>query len=408
MSKRNFPSFIDAFMDYTKNVGAPPKFLLWSAISGIAACLDRKTWVVYNNLSIIYPNMYIMLIADSGIARKSTSTRPIMSLLDDVPEVIQMSSQVTSASLVETIAEAGNKKSFVYNGVTYKNSSVFAYSSEAEATFGTKLADDLQILLTDLYDCGKTNQWSIRPAWDKKTLSNGKQELFNPCLNILACSTPTSLNKFIGKNGVENGFTSRIIFINQTEMQRPSGWIDEDDRQPEEETRKKLIEDLKQICSISGRYRTTVGWKDTYNAIETEVIKKIQLNDKLKSYYSRKMWHCLKLAQILAADQSNELILTPNHLVAAKELLESIEPDMYSVVESKGENKNIASFNLFWDVMRRKKSWNKMELYRLTYKHANTAQQEEHIRALAIMGKIRFMPSKDGIVWYEVVDNSPL
>ncbi len=190
--KRNFPDgFIRAFLDYSKNVGAPHKFLLWSAISGVSAALERKTWVCYDGENVIYPNMYIMLIADSGIARKSTSTRPIIEIACQVPNIRMMPTQLSAASLITELKEAGDNKTFEFDGVKYPNSSVYSYSSEASATIGEKSGlDGIQVLLTDLYDCGKINLWNNKtPAWDKKTVGGGKTDIFNPCLGMLHCST---------------------------------------------------------------------------------------------------------------------------------------------------------------------------------------------------------------------------
>lgn len=411
MSKRNFPSFIQAFLDYSKNVGAPEKFLLWSAISGVSAALERKTWLVYNGVQVIYPNMYIMLVADSGIAKKSTATRAMTEILYEVEDIKYMSTQLSAASLVEQLRAAGEEKTFEFDGVKYKNSSLFAYSSEAKVTIGDqKGLSGIQELLTDFYDCGDPNIWSDKKGWNKSTISGGNITVFNPCLSLLACSTPSWLNEAIGKSGIEGGFASRVIFVTQKEREKSSvGWLDDEDH-PEDDPsgmRKLLVEDLSKISKLKGRYKTQVGWKEAYNKLQKEVDERIDQETEMKSYYSRKMWHCLKLSQILAADHSDDLIVTPNHLLAAKDLLESIEKDMYSAFSMKGENKLLTSFIFVWNIMRKKKIWIKQDLTKVTFRHATTPQLEDHLRMLKEMGKIE--PIMDnGKIYYKVIDSSPL
>lgn len=409
--KRNFPNgFIQAFLEYSKNVGAPERFLLWSAISGVSAALERKTWVHYNGIQVIYPNLYVMLIADSGIAKKSTATRPIMEIIGGVDGVSKMSTVMSGASLVNQLSEAGNAKTFDFGGIKYKNSSLFAFSSEAKVTIGGKSGlEGVQELLTDLYDCGRTNIWSEKNAWDKQTLSGGKIEIFNPCLNFLACSTPSWLNDSIGRSGIEGGFASRVLFINQKERVDDSGWLDEEELTDKpDDIRKLLIEDLNSINKLQGVYKTAKGWKEAYNSIKIDTNDKMDMGGEMKAYYSRKMWHLIKLSQVLAADQSNELILTPDHLNAANELLMKIEPDMYSAFSMQGENKQLASLTFCWELIRRKKQWLRQGILAVVFKHASSAQLDDHLRTLIAMGKINVIFRKDLPSIYEVIDNSPL
>lgn len=396
-------------MDYSKNVGAPDKFLMWSAISGIAAAMERKTWVHYNGVQVIYPNLYVMLIADSGIAKKSTATRPIMEIIGELDGIAKMSTQMSGASLVQQLSLAGESKVFNFGGKSYKNSSLFAFSSEAKVTIGGKSGlEGVQELLTDLYDCGRTNIWSEKNSWDKQTLGGGKIEIFNPCLNFLACSTPSWLNDCIGRSGIEGGFASRVLFVNQKERVDTQGWLDEADiPEKTDEVRKLLVEDLKAINALQGAYKTLVGWKETYNKLQRETDERLDMGGEMKAYYSRKMWHLLKISQILAADQSDTLILTPDHLLYANEILESIEGDMYSAFSMQGENKQLTSLHFCWEVMRKKGKWAKNGLHAATYRNATMAQLEDHLKTLTAMGKIKMVLTA-GPLSYEVVDNLPL
>jgi hypothetical protein len=413
-TSRNFPSFIQAFLEYSKNVGASEKFLLWSAVSGVAAAMERKTWVHYNKSQYIYPNLYSMLVADSGVARKSTATRMMTEIIYELEDLAFMSTQLSAASLVEQLREAGENKTFEFEGNRYKNSSLFAYSSEAKVTIGDqKGLNGIQELLTDFYDCGDPNTWSTKKGWNKKTLSGGNITIYNPCLNFLACSTPAWLNEAIGKSGIEGGFASRVIFVTQRErVEEFVGWIDDDENQESPKTKaemkEKLIQDLKQINSLRGQYRTTVGFKDVFDEFSKEINDNIDDATDMRAYYSRKMWHCMKLAQVLAADQSNELIITPDHLKSAKDLLESIEPDMYSAFSMKGENKNLMSLTNVWNAMRKKTYWDKQTLVKISFRHATASQLDEHLKTLREMGKIAFKPNINGRIGYMIIDNTPL
>ena len=199
-----------------------------------------------------------------------------------------MSTQLSAASLVEQLRAAGEEKTFEFDGVKYKNSSLFAYSSEAKVTIGDqKGLSGIQELLTDFYDCGDPNIWSDKKGWNKSTISGGNITVFNPCLSLLACSTPSWLNEAIGKSGIEGGFASRVIFVTQKEREKSSvGWLDDEDH-PEDDPsgmRKLLVEDLSKISKLKGRYKTQVGWKEAYNKLQKEVDERIDQETEMKSY----------------------------------------------------------------------------------------------------------------------------
>lgn len=407
---RKNKSFIEAFMAHNANLGVPEKFLLWSAISGIAGCLERKTWMEYNGIQTIYPNLFVMLISKSG-GRKSTAANAIMKLMYEVEGLNFLPNQTSGAAMLAQMQRVGSKKNFEFGGEVYKSSSVFSFSSEAANTIGqTKGMNGVQELLTDLYDNGDPNIWSNKKGWVKETLSGGQIEIFNPCLNILYCSTPTWLMKSIGNDAIAGGFASRILFINQKEMHgEDQGMMDDEEiavkKSPE--GRQALVDDLKQIASIKGKYKREKGYVSAYNLILRDTAKKIREGGDMEAYYKRKMWYCMKLSQVLAANESNELVCTIRHLEMAREHLEALESDMYWAFSTQGENKNLMSLIFVWDMIRKKQRWAKQTLVSATFKHANSNQLDDHIKTLANMGKIKAIFNAAG-TFYEVLDNGPL
>lgn len=405
--KRNFPSFIQAFLEYSKNVGAPHKFLLWSAISGISAALERKTWL-RSNKKYIYPNQFIFLIAESGTG-KSTAIRPISEILKKMKTIAETSTQFSAAALVAQMREAGEVKTFDHMGVKYKNSSMLCISDEISVTIGEKNGlDGVQMLLTNLYDCGVIGAWSDLPGWTKNTIGGGDSEIFNPCINLLAGSTPSSLISVLGKNGIAGGFASRALFVSGERQARDKGWIDDDEAE-DLQTQKLLIEDLKRINSLKGAFRVDETWKQVYGKYEMEFDKKVVKGSQMAPYFERKLTHCTKLAQVLAADQSDYLILTGEHLEQAKRLIDDIEPDMYSTFPISGENRHMPAMTYVWDVMRKKSRWSRAEIQSRVLKNAGSSQLSEFLRTLMDMKRIKFdNTGSAGGAFYDVIDNSPL
>ena len=398
--KRNFPNFIEAFREYTSLVGAPDKFIKWSAISGIAACLERKVWIMYNGSQYVYPNLFVMLIAESGIANKTTASTPITTLLQEVKDLSFMSAQMSGASLIQQLKQAGEKKKFHYKGETYANSSVFSYSSEAKVTIGSgPHLGGIQELLTDFYDCGAPPVWSNKKGWTK-TLISGEQIVFNPCLNILYCSTPTWLLQSIGKNGIEGGFASRCLFVNLFEPQTANlEWKDEEDiaKVDNLEFKNKLVEDLNVIAKLQGEYKVGKGFKDAYNAILKDRQENLRTQSEMRAYYARKMWHCLKIAQVLTANTTNDMIIKPETLEEANEYLKELEIDMYKPFGVAGDSTLALVIKKIMNVCKDKQAVSKKEIMSALWRDATPKQLDEAIQALCTMGKLRLNITGAGI-----------
>ena len=69
---RQLVDWIDAYLKFTEKSEPPKMFHLWCAISVIASVLERKCRLEWGTITF-YPNMYIVLVAPSGKARKGTA-----------------------------------------------------------------------------------------------------------------------------------------------------------------------------------------------------------------------------------------------------------------------------------------------------------------------------------------------
>lgn len=401
--KRNFPSFIDAFLEFNQDLGLSQRFLLWSAISGVAACLERKVWCQ----KALYPNMFIMLTAGPGIG-KSRASKQIISLLDDVEGVSQAPTQITPAALIKFLSEVGNAKQFNYKGKSFKNSSVFSYSSEAASTIGdVKGFSGFQEILTDLYDNGKLEGWSQNPGWNKETLGGGKTPIYNPCLNLLYCSTPDWLMKCLGKSGIAGGFASRIIFVNEKKGISSTGWVEEDNSSVNDEMRTKLVEDLRAINKLSGRFEVDEGFKAVYSNISKDSELRTLEGGVMSHYFNRKPMHFTKLCMILSAQESDKLLITQDHAMAAADLLTELEPSMYEPFGLQGENKNLTALNACWNLIKTREHWTEKNLIGTCYRHASPKDIMEFMKVLRSKDKVRAYAIEGGIA-YQVIDPTSL
>lgn len=404
---RNFNNFIEGFMEYTQYVEAPDKFLRWSAISVIAGALERKIWIRFNGVQNVHPNLFILLVGSPGLAKKSSSSSAAVNLLKVNKNIRFMSTQMTAASLITQLVEAGAHRYTEVNGEKYHNSSLYLYSSEAAVTL-KEITGSVTELFTDFYDCGPDG-WSNDVAWVKTTKMDGDIKIFNPCLNMLACSTPDWLKKIITVDEMKGGFASRILFVVQTgKPERSIGWIE---NLPDMAgLREKLVQDLHRISLLKGQVSIDSSFIEAFNEFkrEHEAVIITQQNDNMIGYYSRKAWHIMKLAQVMMVAEGDDLMLTRKHWDAALTELNKIEPNMKLALGATGENAFAPGLHKLWSYMSTKDTVTKKELLEKFWKDFQPKQLTEYLGTLIEINKVtpHVLP-KIGVV-YEIVNKDPL
>ena len=328
MTKRFFTDFMDGYLEHTSDHEATPKIHMWTAISVIAAALERRVWLD-RGFYTLYPNLYIFIIGKSGIMKKSTSTGIGVSLVKDTKNLSVMSDRLTSASLITQMEKSFNP--FKYDGKAVNQSAVYAYASEL-AVFLGEVHGSIIELLTTFYDCVPHDP--TKP-WTHSTKTQGENCVYGPCLNILGASTVPWLRKNLPDSELEAGFASRIIFI--VENKGPDRFIAWPEiKKKNIKVRKNLLDDLAIISKLNGPIMVTRGAREYYeNWYQSHMSERdYKWSDKKFCGYSgRKGDHVLKIAIVRSVARGNTLEVSRNDIVWAIKLLNSIEPEMFDIFD---------------------------------------------------------------------------
>ena len=320
MSKRIHKNWIHAYLAYSGHSEAPDTFHFWTAISVLAGCLRRKVWLDMKYFQWT-PNFYIVFVAPPGIVSKSTTASIGMNLLKRVPSVHFGPDAVTWQSLVQSLAAA--TESFEYNLEYHPMSAVTIASSE----FGNFLNPsdrEMVDVMVSLWDGQKG-------VWEKATKTMGNDKIVNPWINLLACTTPAWIAGNFPEYMIGGGFTSRTIFVYADQKRRLIAYPRDHVPQDFEKMGDDLVHDLEYIANnLCGEYVLSpdatqygVEWYETHNT-ETHNLS----DERFQGYLARKQTHIHKLAIVLAAAESDELVIERDHLHAATEIITSLEGDM--------------------------------------------------------------------------------
>lgn len=395
MSQRNFPDFIEAYLNFTSGHEGTPRCHLWSIISVIAASLERKVWLDRGYYTL-FPNLYVFIIGKSGLIKKSTTTGIAVDLFRELSDMKMMSERLTAASLINQLNHAHT--SFVHKEKPVSQSAVFAYASEL-SVFMTEVQGTITELLTTFYDCIPHD--SSKP-WIYDTKTTGVQKIFGPCLNILGASTQAWLKKCIPASEMEGGFTSRVVFV--VENKGPDtvvAWpkVDESKRA----MRTKLVEDLATIHSLVGEVEVTdkarALFSKWYEFHMRNVVPDCS-DPKMSGYLGRKGDLLLKLAMIRSVTLRNDLRCDEQDMFWAGDILENIEPEMKASFEGLGASvSGEITYEIRNYIRNRGNPVDKAELKRAFAKNAPGYEVERCLEDLLEMGEIAMTEKKeDGIL----------
>jgi len=327
---RHHGNWIEAFMDYSQYSEAPRHMHFWTAVSTVAGALQRRVWFDQGFFKW-FPNFYIALVAPPGVVSKSTTASIGMSLLRKVPGITFGPDIVTWPSLVKSISDC--TVGFQVGDMIHTMSPIQLESSEFGNLIDPKDGQMMNVLI-DL--------WDGRGSLRKETKTSGSEEIENPWINIIACTTPSWIAQAFPEVAIGGGFTSRIIFVYADKkaklMAYPKLMMPE--RSWLESRAERLVADLTQIAKLAGEFTITKdaydwgkAWYDEHNNKGHATLDR----ERFVGYLSRKQGHTHKLAMVLAASRGDELVITLDDLQLADTMVTDLEQDLPLVFSKIGQ-----------------------------------------------------------------------
>lgn len=373
MPGRVLDDWLNAYMEYTEESEPPKMFHLWSAISTIAAALQRKCWLQWGTLTF-YPNMYIVLVAPSGRCRKGTAMSPTRDLLDSLG--IRLAAEATTReSLIRELKKCNSTTTDPITGDQTFHSSLTIHSQELTVFLGY---DNKQLMsdLTDWYDC--------RNRWTYRTKTQGEDDIIGVWVNLFGATTPDLIQSALPMDAIGGGLTSRMIFIFESQKYKTSVY-------PEAsmELYKQLLIDLEQINMMAGQFKVDGDFVDLWSEWYPAQEHNPPFDDpKLAGYIERRPNHAMKMAMILSASRSSDLAITGDDLDRAIKLLEAVEGKMPMVFRGMGAS---SISNVMHRVMSMVAMEGRVEEPRLIATFLNDADDFTMDRVLKTLSRMRFV-----------------
>jgi hypothetical protein len=361
---------------------APDLFHMWTAIGTIAGALRGKVWIDMGYFKW-KPNFFIVLVAPPGVVSKSTTLGVGMSLLRELESIHFGPDSVTWQALTEAFVEAQE---------VVKDVGPMSALTIAASELGTFLDPrnrEMIDVLNDLWD-------GRNVPWKRRTKGEGISEIRNPWLNFLGCTTPGWLEENFPEYAIKGGFTSRTVFVYadaKRDLVAYPGLRMEQFKAEFATLRRALVTDLQKIACLQGQYFLTPSafkwgqkwYKTHWNPESHDHLDK----ETHGGYLARKQTHIHKVAMILAASTSNEMVLTERHLGQADFLVSQLEDQMINVFRHISDNRDAILAVQMLEMINEVESVSKQNLWRLMLYRSSHEEFERGLKGLLAAGFVQ-------------------
>lgn len=403
--ERHLSNWLRAYTELMENTEPAAIFDKWVGYSVIAGALRRKIKLELGRLEY-YPNIYVVLVAEPGVARKTQAIKFGVDLLSTVPDIKTSADSATKEAMTDDIEEAGLDERLV-SGETLRHSSLNIISKEFETFLGQKKENTRMLTaLTDLYD--NPDDWSARTRHGKSN------KIIRPWINLLAATTPDSLASSLPATAIGGGLTSRILFVWADKKKKSVAIPDMTDE--ERKLKDLLIRDLYQVSRMSGNYtmspdclRRWTEWYDNYDEDESGI--RICTDKSFSGWYSRKPTTIIKVAMLNAAAETNKLEIQWRNIEAAIEDIKVVEFAMGNAFKAIGKSEITAEVDTVTKLIHQHNWISEKRLMSLVWRDIDANKFDNVINTVLLSGKaVREYkgPNNEKGIWYRARTFAPL
>jgi len=373
---RRCKNWLKTLAEYVEETETPRHFWLWCGVFCISAALQRKVWLPFG-LETIYPNLYIMLVAEPGWTRKGAPLGFAKRILADVEIPVGIDSP-TKRHLTQRLAELSKNQHFIHNTVT-KSQAPLALISKELSSFLAVDPKAMVEVLTDLYDCHE--------VWDYGTAGSGEDFVRNLCIGCFFATTPGWIAKNLPEEAIGGGFTSRYVLVSATQRYKeiPSPPL------PPAALYRDLKIDLAKISRIVGEVSWNPEAKAFYEDWYKTIVKWAQKvgDDRLFPSFSRVHVMAIKTAIALHVAESDSLTIEIQDIQASIRLLTSVFDNASTAFSSHGRSRTAVETDRLKNQLKILKSVSFRKLLRMNYRNTNKLELMEILENLDAMGVIK-------------------
>jgi len=386
--KRRLKNWLKTLGNYVEETESAREFWLWSGLFTLCASMQRKVWLPFG-IEPLFPNMYILLVAPPGKARKALPISLCKRLLEAVKVPVSVDS-MSKRALTKELAASSTLGFFEYEGKPRQQTSLAIISKELSSLLAVDPKGMIEIL-TDLYDCHDT--WTYK-------LKEENDSLFNICVSCFLGSTPKWIAENLPEIAMGAGLSSRITMIMGYDKYKRITLPPI----PPEKIYEDLIYDLGIISTLVGEFKWEPSAYALYDKWYQELDRKYQevKDDRLHPFLERIHVMVLKTTMALRVAYSNELIMVVDDIGRSIDLLEQVLNTASDALAGQGRSRTSVDIERILTQIRMAKKISFSEILTLNHWHTNKSELQEVLDTLVAMKSIKPTDyTKDGDTLYE-------
>lgn len=296
-------TFLDSFLEHTSIYESPTSFWKWSAYATISALLNERCYIKMGD-KMLFPNLYILLLAESGKHRKGHPVDFSETLVHTVAPQLKIISGRTSVEAI--LDELARSETDEHTGKVKKSGAGVFFAPELAASI---VSDSKGIgILTDIYD--------YRPNPYKNRLRTG------PCFNLervifsmFSATNEEMIKGLFDESVVKGGFLARNMLIVPDGFREPDSLL-RIDYEKLAKSKTDVVSKLSQLVQIKGEMKLMDDAINEYDGWYKPFKKSNEKKKESSGVVGRIHTHVLKLAMTLAANEYTPCI-KKDHVEAA-------------------------------------------------------------------------------------------
>lgn len=381
-------NWIEQVMAATEYAETPRSFIRWAALSALSAVAAPNVFLdkVFYKLS---PNIYTLILAKSGLGKGFP-----VALAKALVKKAHCTRVIDGRNSIQSmIKELGTIRTGPNNNgtINLKDSRGFLISGE----FADFVTYDPQafIILTDLYDTHYNEEW-------KNSFKNtGIDVLKNPCLTMLAASSPVHFKDCLPTASITGGFIGRTLLVYEDKRSRINPLIDKPDVVFSID---ELSEYLTKLSEIKGEFQWSPSGREVFEPwYESYRIKGDEAQDST-GVEQRMNDHVLKIAMLLQlSEDMNELVITGRHVATAVAMCEEVAKNAKRNLITEGKSASKDHVTVVLENLFKSKDFtsSRSSMMAANWGHINVIELDVAVESLRQMGFLEEFTHKDQIYY---------
>lgn len=315
------PSFVELFIKHTKSYESPTSFWKWSAYSTISAVLRDNCFRKLGDVHI-FPNIYVLLLADSAIHRKGNPVKLCESLVKKVKSTKVISGRSSIQAILDELARGETDQK---TGRVIKGGSALFVAPELSA--GIVNDPEAIRILTDIYD--------YHEDYTSRLRGSGTFKIANLCFSMMAASNEELLKSVYDTGAIFGGLLGRTFLVKPDEFRPGNSLFEYRDTNP---GLQEMVERLVKIASLRGEFSFTPEAQKAYDDWYYPFRESYRNRPDKSGVSGRIHTSILKLSMLICVDATVDLEVGKEHVEMAIGEAMDLIPNYNTFVMSSGKS----------------------------------------------------------------------